>query len=121
MGADVTVTARKYSDLAWSQIYGCHALHTSQLKDSIGNFTLIFNTVPAVILNEEILGNVSPETLVIDLASKPGGVDFDTAGKLGLKVVWALSLPGKTAPISSGEIISSTVLNILKERSYTDG
>ena len=55
-----------------------------------------------------------------DLASKPGGVDFDTAGKLGLKVVWALSLPGKIAPVTSGEIIACTILNILKERRYTD-
>lgn len=121
MGAEVTVTARKYSDLAWAEINGCRALHTSLLKDKIGEFTLVFNTVPAVILNEEILKNVSSEALIIDLASKPGGVDFDVAGKLGLKVVWSLSLPGKVAPISSGEIIASTVLNILKERRYTDG
>lgn len=121
MGAEVTVTARKYSDLAWAEINGCRTLHTSMLKEKIGEFTLVFNTVPAVILNEEILKNAGTETLIIDLASKPGGVDFDVAGKLGLKVVWALSLPGKVAPISSGEIIASTVLNILKERRYTDG
>ena len=66
------------------------------------------------------LKHVSRDSLIIDLASKPGGVDFDTAGKLGLKVVWALSLPGKIAPVTSGEIIACTVLNILKERRYTD-
>ncbi len=120
MGADVTVTARKYSDLAWAEIYGCNGLHTSSLTENINDFGLIFNTVPAVILNEEILKNVNTEALIIDLASKPGGVDFDVAGKLGLKVVWALSLPGKTAPVSAGKIIASTVLNILKERRYTD-
>lgn len=121
MGAEVTVTARKYSDLAWAEIYGCNTIHTSQIEENISSFSLIFNTVPAMILNEKILKNVSSEALIIDLASKPGGVDFDTAGKLGLKVVWALSLPGKVAPVSAGKIIASTVLNILKERSYTDG
>lgn len=121
MGAEVTVAARKYSDLAWAEIYGCHVLHTSQLKEGIDSYSLIFNTVPAMILNEKILENVEAETLIIDLASKPGGVDFDVAGRLGLKVVWALSLPGKVAPISSGKIIASTVLNILKERRNTDG
>ena len=121
MGAEVTVTARKYSDLAWAEIYGCHGIHTSSLKDCIRNFSLIINTVPAVILNEDILKEASAESLIIDLASKPGGVDFDTARRLGLKVVWALSLPGKVAPVSSGEIIASTILNILKERRYTDG
>ena len=52
---------------------------------------------------------------MIDLASKPGGVDFNLAKELGLKVIWALSLPGKTAPITSGEIIKDTIINILKE------
>lgn len=120
LGADITVTARKYSDLSWAEIYGCKAVHTSALEDIISSYSLIINTVPAVILNEECLKHASRDSLIIDLASKPGGVDFDTAGKLGLKVVWALSLPGKIAPVTSGEIIACTVLNILKERRYTD-
>lgn len=46
----------------------------------------------------------------------PAGVDFNAAKELGKKVIWALSLPGKTAPISSGKIIKDTILNILKEQ-----
>lgn len=121
MGADVTVTARKYSDLAWAEIYGCRGLHISELENNAGGFSLIFNTIPSMILGKEILKNISEEALIIDLASKPGGVDLEAAGSMGLKVVWALSLPGKVAPISSGEIIASAILNILKERSCTDG
>ncbi|MGN1481047.1 dipicolinate synthase subunit DpsA [Porcipelethomonas sp.] len=120
LGADVTITARKYSDLSWAEIYGCKAVHTSVLDDAISGYDLIFNTVPAVILDEKRLERIKSNTLVIDLASKPGGVDFDTAGRLGVKVVWALSLPGKVAPVTSGEIIACTILNILKERRYTD-
>ena len=45
------------------------------------------------------------------------GVDFDTAKELGLRVVWALSLPGKVAPISAAEIIRDTVFNMLQEQS----
>ncbi len=120
LGADITVTARKYSDLSWAEIYGCKAVHTSALEDILSEYDLIFNTVPAVILDEECLKHIKNDSLITDLASKPGGVDFDTAGKLGLKVVWALSLPGKIAPVTSGEIIACTILNILKERRYTD-
>ena len=90
LGADITVTARKYSDLSWAEIYGCKTVHTSALENIIGEYDLIFNTVPAVILNEKCLNQIKNDALIIDLASKPGGVDFDTAGKLGLKVVWAL-------------------------------
>ncbi len=120
MGANVTVTARKYSDLAWAEIYGCKSVHTSSLHECIDKFDIIFNTVPAVLFDEYMLNKLRKDTLMIDLASKPGGVDFDIAGKLGLKVIWALSLPGKVAPVSSGEIIAGTVLNILKERGKSD-
>jgi dipicolinate synthase subunit A len=52
--------------------------------------------------------------LLIDLASAPGGVDAEVARGLGLPVVWALSLPGKYAPVTAGEIIADTVLSMLK-------
>lgn len=121
LGADVTVTARKYSNLSWAEIYGCKAVHTSAVSDDmLSGFSLIFNTVPAVIFDEKRLRQINSSALIIDLASKPGGVDFNAAGNLGVKVVWALSLPGKVAPVTSGEIIACTVLNILKERRYTD-
>ena len=73
-----------------------------------------------MLFDEYMLNKLRKDTLMIDLASKPGGVDFNIAGKLGLKVIWALSLPGKVAPVSSGEIIAGTVLNILKERGKSD-
>lgn len=121
LGAEVTVAARKYSDLAWAEIYGCKAVHIARLNEVIGGFDVVFNTVPAVILDENRLSMLKKSCLVIDLASKPGGVDFDTAGKIGVKTIWALSLPGKVAPITSGEMIAHTVLNILSERSGENG
>lgn len=116
MGADVTISARKCSDLAWAEIMGCKTIGIPALKDNISEYHIIFNTVPALILTENILKNLNNDCLVIDLASKPGGVDFETARRLGIKTIWALSLPGKTAPVTSGQIIAKTILNILKER-----
>lgn len=43
------------------------------------------------------------------------GVDLTAAREFNLRVIWALSLPGKTAPVTAGEIIKNTVINILKE------
>ncbi|WP_312642296.1 dipicolinate synthase subunit DpsA [Hydrogenoanaerobacterium sp.] len=116
MGARVIVAARKHSDLAWVKIIGCEAIPISKIKDYVGEADILFNTVPAMILDEEILSGLKHDCLVIDLASKPGGVDFDMAKNLQIKTIWALSLPGKVAPISAGEIIKETVLNILAER-----
>lgn len=68
-----------------------------------------------MILNEPMLKHIDKHTLIIDLASRPGGVDFEAAKRLGLNVNWALSLPGKVAPITAGKIIYKTVCNILKQ------
>ena len=114
--ADVTVAARKCSDLAWARVYGCRAVRIDDMDAAIAEADVIFNTVPAVILSAEKLKLISSNSLVIDLASKPGGVDFDTAGSLGIKAIWLLSLPGKVAPVTSGEIIAETIENILSER-----
>ncbi len=65
--------------------------------------------------DEEKLKRIKSGALIIDLASYPGGVDFEKAKELGIKTIHALSLPGKVAPKSAGEIIESTILSILKE------
>ena len=66
-------------------------------------------------IDEEELKRIKSGALIIDLASYPGGVDFEKAKELGVKTIHALSLPGKVAPKSAGEIIESTILSILKE------
>ena len=58
---------------------------------------------------------ISPSLLLIDLASAPGGVDANGAQAAGVKVIWALSLPGKYAPVTAGEIIADTVLDHMRE------
>lgn len=115
LGANVTCTARKHSDLAWIDALGYTPVHTNNLYTTVYDFNIIFNTIPKHIFDHNILRNVRPGTLIIDLASKPGGVDLESASALGIKVVWALSLPGKVAPATAGKIIKNTVANILSE------
>ncbi|MCH5202112.1 MAG: dipicolinate synthase subunit DpsA [Oscillospiraceae bacterium] len=114
MGAEVTVSARKSSDLAWIKLNGFAGTVTGDFQD-ISKYNIIFNTVPSMVFNGDILKRIKQDCLIIDLASKPGGVDFEEAEKLGIKTIHALSLPGKIAPKSAGEIIESTILSILKE------
>ena len=118
LGAKVYVSARKHQDLAWIDVYGYNAIHNNSIIDYVNNFDVIFNTVPSMIFNENILKKVNPESVIIDLASKPGGIDFEKASDLGLKVIWALSLPGKVAPITSGKIIKDTIINIFSEEGF---
>lgn len=116
MGANTTVAARKYGDLAEIEAQGCRAIPITGLKSAVKEADVVFNTVPAQILTKEILSALKQDALVIDLASKPGGVDWEAAGTLGVKTIWALSLPGKSAPISAGDVILNTIGNCLLER-----
>ena len=109
------MAARKFADLAWAESCGYGIEHTGQLEGWLCCYDLVVNTVPARILSEEDLEDLRPGCLVIDLASKPGGVDLEAAARLGVKVIWALSLPGKVAPVTAGKSIKITIYNILHE------
>lgn len=111
LGAHVYCEARKQQDLAWVKAYGYNEIHLKNLNENLGKFDFIFNTIPYLILDKSNLGLLKQECILIDLASKPGGIDFEEAASLGLKNEWALALPGKVAPKTSAKYI----YKILKE------
>lgn len=115
LGADVTVSSRNFSDEAWCRAYGYKTLDTRCLEGELGAFDVIVNTVPAAVLGEARLWEIRPDALCLDLASKPGGMDFAAASRIGVRAIWALSLPGEVAPQSAGAIIRDTIYNILAE------
>ena len=114
LGARVTVAARQPSDRSRAQMLGCEAVDYTQLR--AGEYDVLCNTVPAPVITSELLDAMQPDALILDLASKPGGVDLEAAQALGRRVIWALSLPGKTAPVTAGEIIAETIGHLLEER-----
>ena len=112
LDSEVTVCARSAGDLAYIKALGYRAQKTERLH-VVSGYDIVFNTVPALIFDEELLKNTERNTLIIDLASLPGGVDFEAAKALGIDAQRALSLPGKCSPKSAGEIIKNTVLNMM--------
>ena len=120
MGAQVTVAARDVVKRAKAEMLGCKSISFTELENSVSQFDVICNTVPAKVMTESVLKQVQKEALILDLASKPGGIDWEAAQNLGKRAVWALSLPGKTAPVTAGEIIAKTILHLLEERRTAD-
>ncbi|HUX47410.1 MAG TPA: dipicolinate synthase subunit DpsA [Desulfosporosinus sp.] len=106
IGAHVTGVARKSSDLARAVEMGLHAVHFSDLEDKIGSAEIIFNTVPHLILDREMLEKVARDAVIVDLASIPGGTDFEYAQLLGIKAFLAPGLPGIVAPKTAGRILA---------------
>lgn len=115
IGANVFCEARKNVDLAWIKAYGYEPVRLNEIENILGKFNIIINTIPSIVLKEEQLIKINKDSLIIDLASNPGGVDRNCAKKLGIKTIWALSLPGKVAPLTSAEFIKDTIYNIFKE------
>ncbi len=115
LSAKVTCAARKDEDLAWIRAYGHKETNINALGENLSQYDIILNTVPHLVLNKERLQYVKKDALLIDLASNPGGIDKKEAKELKLKLVWALALPGKVAPVTTAEFIKDTIYNILKE------
>ena len=117
MDARVTLAARKESDLTWAKLSGCETLKIGD-QDSVyqlcKGYDIIFNTVPYLLFDEDFLIKVDKKTLLIELASTPGGIDVSAAKKLKSAVLWAASLPGKYAPESAGELVADCVRDIIE-------
>ena len=111
-GAITTVVARRDIDLVWSSIAG----HRTQKIDdgrvrNINRYDLIFNTIPEHILDDKFARSIPGDTLIIDLASSPFGMDELLAKQYNLKYYRESGIPGRYAPKSAGEIMGQTIIN----------
>ncbi len=50
-------------------------MQLSRLREVLGSYPLVINTVPALLLDRDMLRIVRKDALILDLASKPGGDD----------------------------------------------
>ena len=116
LGARTAVSARRYSDLAWIRAENFQCLRTDALAGALGQFDLILNTVPALILDAGLLGETKETCVILDLASAPGGVDLAAAQRLGRRAIAAPGLPGRTAPRTAAAAIRDSIYHILEER-----
>ena len=115
LSAKVTCAARKDEDLAWIKAYGYIGININRIGENLSDYDIIFNTIPHLILTEEKIKYVKEDCLLVDLASKPGGIDQKAAKERNLKLIWALALPGKVAPITTAEFIKDTIYNVLND------
>ncbi len=119
-GAQVTIAARRPSDLALARTLGFSVVPIERMELLLPQQQVIFNTIPAPVLGQSELMSCPTDCLILDLASLPGGVDLTAAERLGIRAFRALALPGKVAPVTAGHIILDTVINMIKADGLSD-
>lgn len=105
MKGNVTVAVRRQEQRNLAKEYGFETLPLRNLESRVQNFDFIFNTIPAKVLREEHIRNMSRDAVIIDIASKPGGTDFAACERYQILAVLALGLPGKYSPKTSADIL----------------
>lgn len=103
LSAKVTCMITNEVERAWAVAYGYETISIENLQKNctkLKQYDIIINTIPKIILKEE-LKEFKKETLVIDLASKPYGIDRKIAEQEKLNFIEALGLPRK---ISTNDI-----------------
>ena len=116
LGAQVTAAARRPAQRALAESFGLRSVAIGRLGQLAPAFDTVVNTVPAQVLSAEVLARLRPESLIVDLASRPGGTDFEAARRLGHRAIHALSLPAACAPESAGEAVAQTVCEMIGQR-----
>ena len=116
LGANVTVAARNPADQALIEVLGAGWDTTAAYRQPLSAYQLIINTVPAPVFTPQQYDQIAASCILIDLASSPGGIDASQCLKRQLTFTHARGLPGKTAPISAGQLIAETVIRNLSPK-----
>ena len=98
---NVTVSTRDAIAKARAKAYGYHLLSDSSYQQ----FDLLFNTAPAPVLGRSIIDQLKPDAVIIDIASAPGGTDFNYCAEKGIAAKHCPGIPGRYSPKTSAKIL----------------
>ncbi|WP_341474368.1 dipicolinate synthase subunit DpsA [Heliorestis acidaminivorans] len=121
LGSQVTVIARDPVARARAWEMGAKALPMESLPEALAEGDFIYNTIPAMILDQKMINLVNPEGMIIDLATAPGGTDFETARQKGIKAELAPGLPGKVAPKTAGKLVAKVYPGLIRQYVLSTG
>jgi len=105
----VTVVARRSEVREEARRCGFHAISFTEMPKALADVTTVINTVPSRVLNEDCIRRMQADALIIDIASSPGGTDFEAAKKYGITAKLALGLPGIYTTSSSALLLKNAI------------
>ena len=116
LGADVTVFARRPESRLAASSFSLSAFDFDALPALLPSFDLLFNTVPAPIIDLPAALSVSPDALYLELASPPFGLTPAARRALRCPCLDAPGLPGRYSPRFAGALIADCLLSSLYQK-----
>ncbi len=110
----ITVCDNSKVALAQALLHTADTITPELLPDCLPHVSYIFNTAPCLTFDRELLKLLPTDTLILDLASAPGGVDYDSAQYLGKQAFLLPGLPGKYAPRASARLMYQYIFENLQ-------
>ena len=97
----VTISTRDATARARAKAYGYDLLS----DNSYQKFNILFNTAPALVIGRSVIDQLSSDAVIIDIASAPGGTDFNYCAEKGIQAKLCPGIPGKYSPKTSAKIL----------------
>lgn len=112
MFCNICVVSRQAEECAQAALIADKTGTLQDFESYVDEFDFIFNTIPSMVVPSRLLEKMKSSVTIIDIASAPGGVDFNAARELGISAVLCPGLPGKYAPVSSARAVKETIEKI---------
>jgi len=80
----VTVCEKKEELRVKAEVLGFQGLDTDSLDQVLSKAQFVFNTAPALVLQDKLLELLPPRAVIVDVSSAPGGIDFKAVDRLGI-------------------------------------
>lgn len=117
-GADVIIMARRPKQRNDAALCGYKVMSFEDIpiyRHLLADVDFCFNTVPARVVCDDILSQLCKGAVVIDIASMPGGVDFEYCKEHEIPYRHSLGIPGKLSPKSSGIILADAAIKVVSD------
>ncbi len=109
LGARVTVLARRREVRKAAKKEGFYAVDFAFGPEEAMGAAMLVNTAPAPVITRSIIRELPRDAYILDIASAPGGTDFECAKEYGIRADLSLGLPGKYAPKESAYILDRAI------------
>ncbi|GAK49952.1 dipicolinate synthase subunit A [Candidatus Moduliflexus flocculans] len=115
LGSNMTIASGSPIEKENALREGYQHIHLSELPHATFDFDYIINTIPSIYLTKDVLDRINTDTLILDIASMPGGIDRKYAEHTHHQVIIARGIPGKSSPRTGASDMFDAISDSIKD------